>query len=395
MSDIYPAIQQRLSTKFVNSEDFAKTLSLSLLTGQSIMYYGPGGYGKTEMVQEAMKVFTDASFGMIECTPATTVSKLFGGAVAETVGTPKDNGSTVEITRESIDFSRGPLRKDFFFLEETLDAPMQTLAALKSLMTARRWAGIKSQHQILIGATNVNPAQLIASLPEEYQNSYQAFLDRWLVVEHGWKTHTKHDYLNLVDGLKDNSNLVSFSLGDLESEKSCLELIEVSRDILELVSGLSEESAKSGGVVSPRAFKWAVKLLACHAFINGRDKVEEEDLLALSYLPAYQAGLKESLASIVVRLEENRRQECVVDEFAKKIDSVKRYLVNSTEPPLIKEAVYRNLLEQVRQRLSRVCLSDHFHAIRDRLYEDIRDLNRCSLERQANLFTGMTNYEEI
>jgi MoxR-like ATPase len=311
MSDILKSVKTGLS-RYAKSRQSAEVLTLALLTQQSILLHGKGGYAKTEMINSFMRMF-DLKSAMFECTTDTTVSDLFGGAIARTDVQKKVDTSEVHLTREDINWERGPLAHDLFFFEEVLDADPRVLAALKSLMTSREFLGVKSQHQIFLGATNVRPGELVGEVPFSQANSICAFLDRWLVVPHGWESHEPDDYLNVLKSLSrplEPQTLIS--LDQLKEEREYLqEVVSMSAACDASLAQLLSNSERDGFVVSPRTFLMMRKMMKAKAFVEGLDEVNDSHFEVLSLFPSMSPDI---LSGIQDKLEFQR--ECAVQKEA-------------------------------------------------------------------------------
>ena len=117
---------------FINTSIFANSMELALVSGIPIMYYGKGGYGKTEMIK-AVFDHIDGSSAMLECDPETTASLIKGGAIARTTKTDKE-----DITLAHYNVGASILRNHSFFYEEMLDASFNALSVLKAIITNKQ-----------------------------------------------------------------------------------------------------------------------------------------------------------------------------------------------------------------------------------------------------------------
>jgi MoxR-like ATPase len=180
---------------FVGVDKFADTFLLSVLAGIPIIYHGEGGYGKSEMLISALSLF-NGRFGMLECDPETTSAAIKGGAIARTIN--QENGS---LTEAYYNVANSLLQYDYFMLEEILDASFNALSFLKAVITGKKihinGDPIDNVCKILVCATNVDPTSVTSTVRENQRNSYAAFLQRFMIVEHGWESHNSDDYVAL------------------------------------------------------------------------------------------------------------------------------------------------------------------------------------------------------
>jgi len=304
---------------FVKIAEFVDSFMISALTGIPVLYWGCGGYGKTEMILRALECF-EGSFGMLEADPETSASHIKGGAIART--TKKDNE---EITEAYYKVSESVLKKDKFFFEEILDAQFQGLSILKVIITNKKLHvngdEINSINKILVGATNHNPKTFGENLPDTEQNSYEAFLQRFLIVEHGWDSHTSADYAlldNPVD-TKERGNYLPISLEDLDEMRQNVKRAKLKKELVEILQALAQGSAESGSIVSPRAYKWTQKLMSAAALLRGDTEVSTEDLRVLKYLAYWDTSVVSGLEKHIA--EQQFLRECTdrLDSFSHRI----------------------------------------------------------------------------
>lgn len=313
-----------LSSKFVNSAAFAEAISLSLVSEIPVIFYGRGGYGKTEMVLEVFKLL-GSKWGMLECTPETTASDIYGGAVAKTF---KNKNSNEEITKASYHIDNSLLMHDCYFLEEMLDASFNALSALKSLITLKGSTidgkFYESKCKALVAATNINPTDLMESLPDTHQNSYEALLQRFLLVNHEWTSHEASDYSRLLK-FEPEETKVSFSLSDVMQLRKDSKEVIFNKDIRQLLSQLAAKSAENGYVVSPRNIMWTKKLLQSNCIIRNDIEVTEEDLQVLSYISAFDFSVVSDLDQEIKRQKEFQEATNKLQDFQNRLDKGWQY----------------------------------------------------------------------
>lgn len=324
-SQVLSALSSNLSAKFVGTEKFTHEFALAILSGISPIWYGKGGFGKTEMIRLAMKTF-QVPQTMLEAHPELAVSGLFGGAIAETkIETINQDGMILgsEKTFESVNYERGLLRSYLFFIEEMLDSPMQVLTSLKSVMTNRVWDQMESQHRLIIGATNINPYALLEEVPFTHQNSYDALLQRFLVIEHGWESHEFSDYLALFqfNPAKDYA-FSHVTKQQVEHEANLAANVSLSSASLELLAELAAKSAEEGSVISPRVAMWSIKLLKTNAFLQGRDEVDIADFQVLNYMGSWSPEAFSGIAKILTEQKVRQRLNQELAVFESKIRKI-------------------------------------------------------------------------
>ena len=266
---------------FVNVYEFADTFMLSVLADTQVIYYGEGGYGKSEMLISALSLF-NGRFGMLECDPETTSAAIKGGAIARTI-----NQSDGSLTEAYYNVANSLLQYDFFMLEEVLDASFNALSFLKAVITGKKihinGDPIINNCKILVCATNVDPTSVTATVRENQRNSYAAFLQRFMIVEHGWESHNSDDYVALYPSINELP-VTQFELTDINRWRNDVKLVEFSIELWRLLAKLAEDSGDAGSTVSPRAFQWTVRLIKSAAYLRGSNVVERCDFRVIDYL---------------------------------------------------------------------------------------------------------------
>jgi MoxR-like ATPase len=254
---------------FINTSIFANSMELALVSGIPIMYYGKGGYGKTEMIKEVFN-HIDGSSAMLECDPETTASLIKGGAIARTTKTDKE-----DITLAHYNVGASILRNHAFFYEEMLDASFQALSVLKAIITNKQLTlngeVVDSINKLLVAATNVNPYDRIDQLPPSEANSYDAFLQRFIIVRHEWDTHDNSDYNRLLRAsVVENKDTSKISIAKIDESRSSREEVKLDKELQGILCSLAEKSANEGRIISPRMFKWTIRMIKSQAQLSDK-----------------------------------------------------------------------------------------------------------------------------
>jgi MoxR-like ATPase len=291
---------------FINTSIFANSMELALVSGIPIMYYGKGGYGKTEMIKEVFN-HIDGSSAMLECDPETTASLIKGGAIARTTKTDKE-----DITLAHYNVGASILRNHAFFYEEMLDASFQALSVLKAIITNKQLTlngeVVDSINKLLVAATNVNPYDRIEQLPPSEANSYDAFLQRFIIVRHEWDTHDNSDYNRLLRAsVVENKDTSKISIAKIDESRSSREEVKLDKELQGILCSLAEKSANEGRIISPRMFKWTIRMIKSQAQLSDKSTATIEQLNVLNYLPSWDQ-------SLLSNLEEEIQQQKIYNE---------------------------------------------------------------------------------
>lgn len=191
--------KRRVQTELVQMDEVARKFEMALALKKPILLYGPPGQAKSEIVNiAAQTMFGRKQPFVVSMGPGTTPSQLFGDAlIAEQVLT--EGGNSIKQVSVSYDGNTSMLNEPIVCLEEGLDGPPKILLMLKDLLTrGEQCFGafcMKNGIELMVMCTNIAPSDWVAR--QVHTDSSQAFIDRFITVEVGWKTYTAYSYLEL------------------------------------------------------------------------------------------------------------------------------------------------------------------------------------------------------
>lgn len=278
MNNLYEKLKERLERDFIKVEEIARILALALSSGKNVILWGPGGHGKSEMVQAALEEVTGGddifiqSFGegMDEAT-------LWGGLDFKALDTEK----VLRYFPES-----SFLAKPFAVFEEIFDAPASVLLALKDTLTAKKLRKGTQQFnmatKVIIALTNKAPSEISDLGP-----AAAALIERFpLQLEVKWPSYKAADYGSLF--------------AKVAPRLPGAELNGQGKILAELLAKAGEK----GGIISPRTAVHAVGLVKASASLRGAAQVEKQDLVDLTFLPGmeeFASTIREELDAAVER----------------------------------------------------------------------------------------------
>ena len=310
---------------FVGVDKFADTFLLSVLADIPIIYHGEGGYGKSEMLISALSLF-NGRFGMLECDPETTSAAIKGGAIARTIN--QENGS---LTEAYYNVANSLLQYDYFMLEEILDASFNALSFLKAVITGKKihinGDPIDNVCKILVCATNVDPTSVTSTVRENQRNSYAAFLQRFMIVEHGWSEHNTDDYVALYPVVNELP-VTQYKLADIDKWRDEVKLVNFNMDLWKLLAKLAEDSSNEGYTVSPRAFQWTVRLIKSAAYLRGSNVVERCDFRVIDYLSYWSVDWDE-VDEAIMEIELKQVSNEQLDDFTSRLVTAREMFTDS------------------------------------------------------------------
>jgi MoxR-like ATPase len=339
---------------FINTSIFANSMELALVSGIPIMYYGKGGYGKTEMIK-AVFDHIDGSSAMLECDPETTASLIKGGAIARTTKTDKE-----DITLAHYNVGASILRNHAFFYEEMLDASFQALSVLKAIITNKQLTlngeVVDSINKLLVAATNVNPYDRIDQLPPSEANSYDAFLQRFIIVRHEWDTHDNSDYNRLLrSSVVENKDTSKITIAQIDESRSYREEVKLDKELQGILCSLAEKSGNEGRIISPRMFKWTIKMIKSQAYLSDKSVATIEQLNVLNYLPSWDqsllSNLEEEIQQQKLYNEANTNLKTLQDNYDRANKKVEEY---KTKNDIVKLLALVNVFQLMEEDINKV-----------------------------------------
>lgn len=204
---------------FIKSKEVFNVLMAGNKSGQNVVLYGRGGYGKSEMSLAFLRQLgaSDKEIQVKSLSVGTTTDDLFGGINVRRL---KETGEIHYNLNASI-FST-----PYLILEEAFDAPVRVLESLKDVLTSKK---VRNGNQVweiktkfIIVCTNRAKSEVVTD------ESSAALLERFpLSLEVGWKTHTLRDYQELIECVKGESSetfntLIQYMIESIKEDESQL-----------------------------------------------------------------------------------------------------------------------------------------------------------------------------
>lgn len=254
-----------LESKFTKSEKFSKAMRIAVDNEENLIVFGPGGYGKSDMIKTIMKAagIDDKVFYM-SCGEDTDESKLWGG-----IDIPEmKNGNLRYNIKDSF------INYQIVVFEELLDAQVNALLALKDTLEAKEFRKGSQRQKIktkmVIALTNKSPEEI-----SQLGDYAKALMERFRIeLNHKWDSYKGSDYLELLTK--------RFNPKEKDSR------------ILKTMSSIFETIAKKKSPICPRIAIAATKV----ALKNGSEKIE--DIMdEISYV--HELSGIENIRDVIVR----------------------------------------------------------------------------------------------
>lgn len=280
-------IESVLKKKFTKSEKFAKALKIAIDNEENLIVFGPGGYGKSDMIREILTTadIMNKSF-IMSCGEDTDESKLYGGI---DIPAMKEGKLRYNIKDSFINYP-------IVVFEELLDAQVNALLSLKDTLEAREFRKGSQRKKIrtkmVIALTNKSPEEVSQMGPYA-----EALMQRFRIeLEHKWSSHTREDYLELLHRRFNPST---------DKEKK----------IINTMSGILETISKKKECICPR-----IAIAATKVALNAGSSSMEDILKNISFVHGL-AGMEDTYETMKRNMLINEEQSKIQEAYDK-IDDI-------------------------------------------------------------------------
>ena len=259
-------IVEELKNEFFERDEVIYGAFNAILSGCHMLLIGPPGTAKSQLFHRLCSKIKGAGYFQWLLTKFTTPEELFGAVSLK--GLENDEYRRV---------IHGKLPEAHIaFLDEVFKASSSILNTLLTIMNERVFYNgvevIKVPLISLFGASNELPSD-----EDELDALYDRFLIRHIV------DYVKEDFrfLKMLQTDESESEETSITLNELILYQAQAKSINIPSPVLKLLSRIRNELKKKGIVLSDRRYKQSLMILKARAFLEGRDSVEEADLVIL------------------------------------------------------------------------------------------------------------------
>lgn len=242
-------------------------LLMAMLARVHILLLGPPGTAKSMMVRLLSSVVAGSNYYSIMMTRFT---------LPEHVNGPLDIVALKNSEHKRVTAGYLP-EAHFAFLDEVFKANSSILNSLLQLINEREYRQgtqvVKSPIETVVGASN--------ELPES--NELDALYDRFL-VRFWTKCIADRNEMKEMLLLEQLPLQTQLTLDDIHEAQDAVQAVEMHDDMIELLLDIKDAIEKAGYAASDRRWKSLLSVLKAKAYLEGRDEVEEDDLLVLSDL---------------------------------------------------------------------------------------------------------------
>ncbi|MFV1985116.1 MAG: AAA family ATPase [Thiohalomonadales bacterium] len=275
-------LQQYLANNIVGQKHLIESLMISLITGSHILVEGLPGLAKTTSIK-TLANGVHAGFSRIQFTPDLLPGDLTGSDIYN----PE---------KRKFDFQKGPLFNEIVLADEINRAPAKVQSALLEAMQEKQITIGNKTHQLpecfMVMATQ-NPIEQSGTYPLP-----EAQMDRFLM-------HIIVDYPNEEEELAilkaDQNNILNkkeqhspISINTILAAKKDLAEIHIEEQLQRYIVSIVISTRNAGKWVkeaenwievgaSPRASMAISKAAIAHAYLDNRDYVTPDDILAIAH----------------------------------------------------------------------------------------------------------------
>jgi MoxR-like ATPase len=287
-------LEHELNVELLEREQAVRAALLALLSQGHLVLLGPPGTAKSQLVTAIARRFCDPagaglSYFVYLLTRFTTPEELFGPVSVQ--GLKQD--TYVRITTGKLPEAQ------LAFLDEVFKSSSAVLNSLLELLNNRVYDNGTARLTVPLisafGASNEMPQG----------EDLEALWDRFLLrIQVGYLSQSGFDRL-LTTTLAGRAAAAPTSLS--QAELAALQARSASLPIpgalLGALVGLRRDLEQQHGVIaSDRRWVQCLKLLQAHALLEGRDAVEEDDLVVLVHVLWSQPEQRADIARLVSRL---------------------------------------------------------------------------------------------
>ncbi len=315
MNNLYERLKARLERDFVRVEEMARILALALTSGKNVILWGPGGHGKSEMVQAALEEVTcDEDIFVQSFGEGMDEAILWGGLDFRALDAEK----TLRYFPEN-----SFLAKPFAVFEEIFDAPASVLLALKDTLTSKKLRKGPQQFamatKVIVALTNKPPSEISDLGP-----AAAALIERFpLQLEVKWPSYKAPDYGALF--------------AKVAPRLPGAELNGQGKILAELLA----KAGESGQIISPRTAVHAVGVVKAAAALRGARQVEKQDLTDLLFLPGMESFATTIRAELDAAVERAAVEAKVAEAEVELLALVREYEGTSGSPVKLLQSAKR------------------------------------------------------
>lgn len=351
-----------LSSKFIYAEPVAEILASAIYSKQNVILYGPGGHGKSEMVEHVLEGLglwnrqdPDNSPALIQSFgEGLTEDALWGGIDFRKLNSPTDPEMWFNVENS---FLRYPVA----VFEELFDAPAFCLLPLKHTLQAgflaKNGKSYPMQTELIIACTNRNPDE-IAEMGETYRALLERFVLRQEVV---WKKYDIRSYSRLLD-----KHPMRGAISQINKN---------------LLADLMAECYNNGDFISPRTAMKAMDIVFGSARAAGRTEViPEEDFSALRHVAGFTRVADKFKDKLEHKLAETQARE-QLEKVVVSYNEAKAKVDSESITKVIEWCMMSKLFYKLQDQFANISVPDNLYEERNRYAQTCSELSATCLTK--------------
>ncbi|MGQ0794017.1 MAG: AAA family ATPase [Deltaproteobacteria bacterium] len=304
-------IREELKAEFFERDDLIEGSLCALLSGSHLLVIGPPGTAKSELAHEICQRIEGANYFQWLLTKFTTPEEIFGALSLKSL----ENDEYRRVTHNKLPEAH------IAFLDEVFKSSSSILNTMLTVMNERVFFNGSGALEVpliaLFGASN--------ELPSE-EDGLEALFDRFLLRYFVDYIREDFRFLKMIQSDESHPQRTRITLGELYQCRAAVQMVEVPPYLLKLIARIRGELRKKGIQLSDRRYKQSILLLKARAYLDGRGKAGESDILALENVlwrnpderGEIQSVIYQSLHGYKERLRELVIQSRELDAYAKR-----------------------------------------------------------------------------
>ena len=311
----YQALETQLCAQLLEREEVVRAALIAILARQHMVLLGPPGTAKSQLVALLAQRISSPTGGLRYfiwlMTRFTTPDEIFGPISV----TGLRNDEYRRITR-----GKAP-EAELIFLDEPFKASSASLNSLLTLMNERAFDNGSTRLSVplisLFGASNEMPQG------EDLQALWDRFalrLQTAYLSDGGFSRLLRAAVASVAatPGAVNGGTQMAVSRDELVALQGASDAVVIPDGMLGALEQLRKDLKAKGIIASDRRWVQSLSLLRAHALLEGRDAVEEDDLLVLRDVLWQTPEQRQDIGRVVAHLANplNARAEELADQAA-------------------------------------------------------------------------------